>query len=139
MRGLDAGGRLTPLALEMRVSDLPEMRCDDNCGKCCGPVVVTEQEYGQILRYMKDHGIVPKENGLTCPLYQEGRCQIYPVRPTLCRLFGHTKKMKCERGYNVNLPNKKIRKILLRSGKATRLLHHLLKTEEELVCHYSSK
>jgi Fe-S-cluster containining protein len=36
---------------------------------------------------------------LTCPLLtQDGKCSVYRVRPTICRLWGMTKDMKCPHG-----------------------------------------
>jgi Fe-S-cluster containining protein len=95
----------------MKASDLPEMRCDEGCGECCGPSFASNKEYQEIIRYMREHHVVPKKNdGLRCPLYQDGKCQVYPVRPVLCQIFGHTERLPCVRGYNENLPDKQIKK-----------------------------
>ena len=89
------------------------MKCDEGCGECCGPVFVSQKEYREIKQYIRGHGIVLRKNsGLECILYQNGKCQIYSVRPVLCRIFGHTERLNCSRGYNVNLPDRKIRRLL---------------------------
>jgi Fe-S-cluster containining protein len=80
----------------------------------------------RIKQFVESTGVVPKEQGLICPFYQGGHCKIYTVRPLLCRIFGHTEKLKCERGYNVNLPNKKIRKLLLKNGIGVGMLHSFI-------------
>lgn len=105
---------------------LPVMRCDVGCGDCCGPAPVTEKEYKQVVEYAQQNGITPIEQDLTCPFYQKGTCQVYPVRPLVCRIFGHSEKMPCSRGYNTNLPERKIQKMVRHNGPTTRLLHEVL-------------
>lgn len=109
----------------MRRLKLPVMKCDDGCGDCCGVVPVTEEEYDRIKAYIEEKGIKPMRQGITCPLYIGGKCSIYPVRPFICEAFGHSKRMVCPRGYNVNVPERKIHKALNKGGKATRFLHEM--------------
>jgi len=113
----------------MKISDLPKMRCD-GCGKCCGPVPVFEHEYVKILKYVTDHEIPLKQQGLACPLYQDKRCQVYEIRPFLCRIFGHTSRMLCLNGNNSVLPDRKVEKLMKRMirkhGVSKRTLHHLV-------------
>jgi Fe-S-cluster containining protein len=33
-----------------------------------------------------------------CPALQDGRCSVYHVRPTICRLWGATESMPCAHG-----------------------------------------
>jgi len=123
---------------------LPPMRCDDGCGDCCGVVPVTETEYRAVERYAKAHGITPLDQNDTCPFFQNGTCAVYDVRPTLCRLFGHTPGMTCPHGYNVNVPDRDVDRIMRSSGLSTlslrdagtgganhtkRLLHDLVSPE----------
>jgi len=37
------------------------------------------------------------KKGLLCPYLSlpQGKCMIYPVRPFICRMQGHTKKLMC--------------------------------------------
>lgn len=108
---------------------IPPMKCDDNCGECCGLIPVTETEFRQVERFIADNGIVPVEHADgTCPLYQKGTCAVYPVRPLICRLYGHAASplMTCPRGYNVNVPEREIVRMLAANGKTTRVLHELL-------------
>jgi len=104
------------------------MRCDDGCGRCCGPVPVTARELGRVRAYMKQHGIKPNPNPapLQCPLYDGQSCTVHPVRPLLCRVFGHTPRLDCCRGYNVNLPDQVIATAVRQNGKAVGLLGALL-------------
>lgn len=107
---------------------LPPMRCDDGCGRCCGPVPVTAREWGTIRAYMREHGIKAQftANPLSCPLYDGQRCTIHPARPFLCRAFGHTHRLECPHGYNVNVPDGVIRAGVRANGKALGLLPDLL-------------
>ncbi len=106
--------------------NLPVMQCDDNCGECCGPVMVTQPELDAIRAYMTEHNIKPVAQGVTCPLYQGGKCSVHPVRPKLCQAFGHTREMTCPRGYNTNVPDHVIRQWLIANGRPVALLHQLL-------------
>ena len=105
------------------------MRCDEGCGDCCGLIPCTETEFKRVERYVKEKGITPIEhtNG-TCPLYQDGKCSVYPVRPLICKLFGHSEAelMQCTRGYNVNIPEREVHRMIAANGLATRTLHDLI-------------
>jgi Fe-S-cluster containining protein len=108
---------------------LPPIQCDDNCGECCGLIPVTETEYRRVERFVHENGIVPVEHeDGTCPLYQNGKCSVYPVRPLICNLFGHSADplMQCPRGYNVNVPEEDVVRMLRANGKTTHVLHELL-------------
>lgn len=104
---------------------LPPMRRDVGCGDCCGPVPVTQAEFVRIRRYVKEHGIVPKDQGETCPLYLDGKCSVYPVRPPVCVAYGHSERLPCSRGYNVNADEAVVEKMVM-SGRPAHLLHELL-------------
>lgn len=118
---------------------LPSMKCDTGCGECCGAVPATEKEYRKVLFVARANGITPKRQGITCPFYQEGTCQVYEARPLACRLFGHVKAMACPRGYNTNIRDDESHKMVMQNGFPTRLLHEalieagLVKTIEEAV------
>ena len=105
---------------------IPSMHCDDGCGDCCVPAPATETEFGAVARYVREHGIKPIDQGVTCPLYQNGRCTVYAVRPLACRLFGHVNGMTCTRGYDVAIPEREIARMVRANGSATRCLHELL-------------
>jgi Fe-S-cluster containining protein len=107
---------------------LPSMQCDEGCGACCGIVPVTETEFGRVGRYIKQHGIEPRahENLSQCPLYIDGKCSVYPVRPLICQMFGHAEDLPCARGYNVNVPQAQVDRMIRGNGRPTRLLHELI-------------
>jgi Fe-S-cluster containining protein len=84
--------------------NLPVMQCDDGCGECCGTVLCKPHEYEAVRAYAAEHKIKPIAQGITCPWYQGGKCAVYPVRPWICRVFGHFAELVCPRGYNTNVP-----------------------------------
>lgn len=104
------------------------MRCDKGCGDCCGIVPAPPNEYAAVAAYAKKHGIKPKRQGITCPFYQEGTCAVYPVRPTICRVFGHVPDLSCSRGYNTNVDADIVDKMIMNSGdlKESQFLHRIL-------------
>lgn len=112
----------------MRLS-LPVMQCDDSCGECCGVVPCHQDEFDRVRQYAAQHGIQPVNQGKTCPWFQQGRCQVYPVRPFICQLFGHSMKLVCCKGYNQNIPRQeewKLRERYERRGPLRRFLHEIL-------------
>jgi hypothetical protein len=101
---------------------LPAMRCDAGCGECCGVIPVTETEYRRVERFAREHGIVPVDHGasgdkLTCPFYQGGTCAVYEVRPVICRVFGHAADLPCARGYNTDVPQRQVDRMLAANGR----------------------
>lgn len=102
------------------------MQCDPGCGLCCGIAPATEEELSRIKSYVKLKGITPVDQGITCPVYLNGTCAVYPVRPLACKLFGHTARMACPHGYNVNMPEREVLKLIKRNGKAKRKVHDIL-------------
>jgi hypothetical protein len=106
---------------------LPPMRCDDGCLACCGPVLCKEHEYQAIKKYAAENGIKPIDQGpLTCVWAQNGKCAVYPVRPFICSFFGHSPRLVCERGYNVNVLPGLEKRLTKQYGKPTRWLSEIL-------------
>lgn len=105
---------------------LPMMRCDEGCSDCCGPVLCKPAEFRAVAAYAEEHGIAPMRHGITCPWFQEGKCQVYPVRPWVCQMFGHSSKLVCSRGYNRNVSRPREKKMAKGYGldKETAMLLH---------------
>lgn len=90
-------------------SMVPEFTgCPPNCGKCCGPVICTPLEVSYINNWCRKHRIEKRATLLThsgvtellsdpdadisCHfLTEDKRCEIFPVRPLICRLYGVTR------------------------------------------------
>ena len=90
---------MTPIAYPV----LPIMQCDPGCTECCKFAPCTKDEFYNIQEYVKKNGIKPIRQEGQCPLYIDGKCSVYEVRPLICRLYGHHEAMTCPRGYNVNI------------------------------------
>lgn len=85
---------------------LPEHTRCKNCGECCGLIPASKSEIQEIRRYLKNHSeIRPRNQGIICPFRNNGlmKCDIYPVRPIICRLMGVTKGMTCKYGNSAEI------------------------------------
>ena len=88
-------------AMEDGVLDFTKDGECTGCGKCCSNFLpMSNEEVRRIKRYMKAHGIrehkhlAPTRNAtvdMTCPFLNDDKenekCEIYPVRPLICRVF----------------------------------------------------
>jgi len=87
-----------------------------SCGNCCTAILpVTKEEIKAIKRYIKRKHIKPVKKSnvdfdLTCPFRNntEKKCNIYEVRPTICRDFKCDKpqKLKDETKEKYNYDNR---------------------------------
>lgn len=102
------------------------MKCDKGCGECCGIAPSTKTELNRAIKYARERELAPVNNGVTCPWYQGDTCAIYPVRPLSCRLFGHTGKLVCPKGYNVNIPDRQVHRMMRANGEANHIQHEAL-------------
>ena len=75
-----------------------------NCGLCCGPVPVKENELKKIQKFIKGMPIAEyhrlksqQREPLDCMFrdVKNDRCSIYKVRPEICRMFGFYEGMIC--------------------------------------------
>lgn len=66
-----------------------EMKCQAGCDSCCELESVAEIEAFVIADFLENTSlkIIPN-SGKQCVFLNEGRCQIYPVRPIICRTHG---------------------------------------------------
>ena len=90
------------------------------CGQCCGDLLpVTDKEIAKIKEYVKIHNIKAHSHcnflsmnvmDLTCPFMDSSKklkCEIYPVRPQICKMFSchkeNRKKVSVEFALSVHL------------------------------------
>ena len=71
------------------------------CGDCCSNILpITKNEITEIKKYIKEHDIKRQEHrsfflkndtiDMVCPfcdVTKELKCTIYPVRPSICKIF----------------------------------------------------
>lgn len=103
-------GYYTTVAAVVEAGEQYSNNCIDgkcsNCGECCADLLpVTQEEIDRIKAYVQKHNIKerkdrpffdPNATDLTCPLRnnKERRCEVYPVRPLICRQFICTKSLE---------------------------------------------
>jgi len=96
--------------LEELFEQIPKFQCEEDCAGCCGPVFWSRAEDQLINEWLSKRGMKKKKRyikldtstvnkvDITCPYIQNARCQIYPVRPLICRLYGAVEELKCPFG-----------------------------------------
>jgi Fe-S-cluster containining protein len=93
------------------LEQLPSANCPVGCHLCCtrAAPLVSDVEYALIERFVSEQlqeasrrEVAERSvelraklelgasDDFRCPLLDAGRCLVYPVRPHLCRTFGHT-------------------------------------------------
>lgn len=86
-------------------SKIPPMVCKGLCAESCGPIDASPQE--KALLAMRGIQLAPIAEAVTtillggdfyCPALKDGRCTVYDVRPTVCRLWGVVEGMPCPWG-----------------------------------------
>ena len=79
---------------------IPDLPGCLRCGACCGPHDWAYCEWLVITAWLKERGLKEKfARSLfdRCPYYrpEDGSCEIYPVRPVICRLYGVAEGLEC--------------------------------------------
>lgn len=84
--------------LEAVYASLPHLDCKGLCSDSCGPIGVFRRE-GQRLREATGRPLAFKENMRCTFLGKDQQCQVYAVRPIICRLYGMVEHaMRCKHG-----------------------------------------
>lgn len=86
---------------------IPDSNCKGLCVDSCGPIGGSPVE----IRMLRQHGIevenvvdalfnvvIMGNEAKDCPALVDGRCSVYEVRPTVCRLWGSADDMPCPHG-----------------------------------------
>ncbi len=80
-------------------SKLPAFRCKENCGECCGPIRWSLAEEIVIRDYLEKKGLEYRRIKSLfdkCPyLTGDRKCEIYEVRPLICRAYGVVEGLEC--------------------------------------------
>lgn len=91
---------------------IPDTHCKGLCSSSCGPIDASREER----RLVRDRGF-PLPSHISarldmaagkevemCPALVDGRCSVYEVRPTICRLWGAGPAMECPWGCSPDEP-----------------------------------
>ncbi len=92
-------------SLEDLYGRIPAVDCKGLCVDSCGPIAMSKAEDARL----RDLGVtippmaeavaaLERGDDYSCPALDEGRCRVYPDRPTICRLWGATESMPCPHG-----------------------------------------
>lgn len=92
------------IKLESIYNQIPKSTCPEGCGKCCGSVFPSMAEIRNIKDWCSERNIEYKNYKIgygDCPyLLGDKTCEIYPVRPFLCRVLGTSVELPCPLGLN---------------------------------------
>ena len=88
------------MSIELRQNNTNNGQCSA-CGKCCANVLMlNEKEIDIIKKYINKHNILPVNRNTIfsfvniCPfLSKNNKCNIYEVRPDICRKFSCDKSI----------------------------------------------
>lgn len=96
-----------PEALDALHDALPPLACKGLCWSSCGPITMSPLERERV----EEAGVpIPpgffveltdgRSHGTVCPALdtEEKTCKVYEVRPTICRLWGVMKALRCPWG-----------------------------------------
>jgi hypothetical protein len=74
---------------------LPKVQCQGKCQEACGPVACSSAEAEIMRRHSGRPLTFDARTGRCNYLNEGGRCDVYPVRPLVCRIFGASEKLPC--------------------------------------------
>jgi hypothetical protein len=98
---------------------IPKSTCDPNCGACCGILYPSLAEIRAVKEYCATKNKPYKDFVMVgdCPyLMADKSCEIYSVRPFLCRILGVSTSIPCPLGkcHTTKMLNHKQSSILYR-------------------------
>jgi Fe-S-cluster containining protein len=97
------------MTLEEIYARIPAIDCKGLCAKSCGPIMCAPQEAE---RLPGPHRLVRTPSGFRaaevphtekrgrkrCVHLRNGRCQVYELRPAICRIWGVAESLPCPHG-----------------------------------------
>lgn len=103
--------------------EVPEVSCRGLCTDSCGSVAMAPLEQRRIAG--KGRVLLPLLGAFeeSCPALQDGRCEVYEVRPMVCRLYGAVEGMRCPYGCEPeggHLPDREGQRLLARVSVLSR-------------------
>ncbi|MBL0122402.1 MAG: YkgJ family cysteine cluster protein [Betaproteobacteria bacterium] len=76
---------------------IPTFACIPGCHDCCGPVTASSEEMFE-LPVISDADHAAALANFSCPHLGAQGCNVYTLRPLICRVFGSTPRLACPRG-----------------------------------------
>jgi hypothetical protein len=74
---------------------LPKVQCQGKCQEACGPIACSSAEAEIMRRHSGRELSFDARTGRCNYLNEGGRCDVYEVRPLVCRIFGTSEKLPC--------------------------------------------
>ncbi|MFO8078259.1 MAG: YkgJ family cysteine cluster protein [Thermoplasmatota archaeon] len=98
---------------------IPPFECK-HCQRCSNPIFWFYPEELNIRTYLNQYHLLYmtyseeefKHHHMKCPYLSENRCQIYPVRPIICRLQGIIPELYCPNNTKPLLSQDQYKKII---------------------------
>jgi hypothetical protein len=87
--------------LDALYAELPTIDCQGHCWNSCGPIHMTGAEQQRIRRagVHIPNQLYSETGPMTCPaLTMFHQCGVYEARPLICRMWGATRKLRCNYG-----------------------------------------
>ena len=108
-------------------AQIPSFDCK-HCQLCSNPIFWLKPEEINIQDYLIKHHLSYitlseeefRHNEMKCPYLQNNRCNIYPVRPLVCRLQGLIPELSCPNNKRVMLSKEQYEKIILELNELNR-------------------
>ena len=101
--------------MEYTIQDFTKDGKCSSCGQCCSNLLpLSNNEIRKIKEYIKKHGIKEQRHNfmvgydMTCPFRNEAKriCEIYDVRPAICREFQCNNKAEDIQRSKISFHNK---------------------------------
>jgi Fe-S-cluster containining protein len=81
--------------LENIYARIPRIACQGRCFECCGPIVAHDDEIARMERRAGRALTFSSDDGRCGYLNNNHRCDVYTVRPLVCRLWGVVENLPC--------------------------------------------
>jgi hypothetical protein len=82
--------------LDALYAQLPTMTCQGRCAYACAAITLTDLEARRL--QLAGHAKPRTVNGRCVYLTSHGRCDVYAVRPLICRAWGLIRMLSCPHG-----------------------------------------
>jgi Fe-S-cluster containining protein len=91
----------TAAELDALYAELPTIDCQGHCWDSCGPIFTSTAEHDRIAKAGVEirQGSFLRDGPSLCPaLGMFHQCTVYDIRPMICRLWGLSRRLRCNYG-----------------------------------------